>query len=132
MYDQEIYDLCQEDILNYVRSTLFNWNFTYRLQYPKLCREEVGIYVIQSRDHILNTYSEGISKYAEAKFNRDGVKVILNARVKEVRKDCVRYTAKEKNEKGETVFAEKDVSTNFVLWCDMALPARPSHADRTT
>jgi hypothetical protein len=51
------------------------------------------------------------------------VKVILNARVKEVRKDRVYYTAKERNEKGETVFVEKNVPTNFVLWCDMSLPA---------
>jgi len=36
----EIYDLCQEDIINY---------------FPKLIREEVSIHVIQSRDHILNT-----------------------------------------------------------------------------
>jgi NADH dehydrogenase FAD-containing subunit len=46
----EIYDLCQEDIVQY---------------YPKVCREEVSIHVIQSREHILNTYSEAISKYAE-------------------------------------------------------------------
>jgi NADH dehydrogenase FAD-containing subunit len=46
----EIYDLCQEDIVKY---------------YPKVCREEVSIHVIQSREHILNTYSEAISKYAE-------------------------------------------------------------------
>jgi NADH dehydrogenase FAD-containing subunit len=48
----EIYDLCQEDIMDY---------------YPKLCREEVSIHVIQSREHILNTYSEAISKYAEVR-----------------------------------------------------------------
>lgn len=36
----EIYDLCQEDIMRY---------------YPKICREEVSIHVIQSREHILNT-----------------------------------------------------------------------------
>lgn len=63
----EIYDLCNEDILKY---------------YPKVCREEISIHVIQSREHILNTvralvlnvmgeltarrqYSEAISKYAE-------------------------------------------------------------------
>jgi NADH dehydrogenase FAD-containing subunit len=51
----EIFDLCQEDILNY---------------YPKLCREEVSIHVIQSREHILNTYSEAISKYAEVRAPR--------------------------------------------------------------
>lgn len=32
--------------------------------------------MIQSRDHILNTYSEGISRYAEQKFSRDNVNVI--------------------------------------------------------
>ena len=64
----EIYDLCQEDIMQY---------------YPKVCRQEVSIHVIQSGEHILNTvscvirfyhsfvpqpvfqYSEAISKYAE-------------------------------------------------------------------
>ena len=38
----EIYDLCQEDVMRY---------------YPKICREEVSIHVIQSREHILNTVS---------------------------------------------------------------------------
>lgn len=27
----------------------------YHSQFPKICREEVSIHVIQSRDHILNT-----------------------------------------------------------------------------
>jgi hypothetical protein len=36
----EIYDFCQEDIMRY---------------YPKVCRVDVSIHVIQSREHILNT-----------------------------------------------------------------------------
>lgn len=36
----EIYDLCQEDIMRY---------------YPKVCRQDVSIHVIQSGGHILNT-----------------------------------------------------------------------------
>lgn len=76
----EIYDLCQEDIVNY---------------FPKICRKEVSIHIIQSRDHILNTYSEGISNYAESRFRRDGVNVVVNARVKEVWKDKVVYTLTE-------------------------------------
>lgn len=36
----EIYDLCQEDIMQY---------------YPKVCRQDVSIHVIQSGEHILNT-----------------------------------------------------------------------------
>lgn len=39
----EIYDLCQEDIMKY---------------YPKVCRQEVSIHVIQSGEHILNTVSQ--------------------------------------------------------------------------
>lgn len=62
-----------------------------------MCREQVSIHVIQSREHILNTvrhklrllhvsnissaqYSEAISKFAEDKFQREGVKLITNAR----------------------------------------------------
>lgn len=65
----EIYDFCQEDIMNYVCLHKYN-SFPRRLthvQYPKICREEVSIHVIQSREHILNTYSEAISNYAEVR-----------------------------------------------------------------
>ncbi|KZS88379.1 nucleotide-binding domain-containing protein [Sistotremastrum niveocremeum HHB9708] len=93
----EIYDLCQEDIISY---------------YPKLCREEVSIHVVQSREHILNTYAQAISKYAEAKFQRDGVDLIVNARVKAVEPDSVIYTVKDENGN----YIEKTIPSNFVLW----------------
>ena len=60
----EIYDLCQEDIVNY---------------FPKICRKEVAIHIIQSRDHILNTYSEGISKYAESRVSRESMTLWVGA-----------------------------------------------------
>jgi len=44
----EIYDLCQEDIMQY---------------YPKILRQEVSIHVIQSGEHILNTVSRAIVFY---------------------------------------------------------------------
>ncbi|KAI0273414.1 mitochondrial NADH dehydrogenase [Gloeopeniophorella convolvens] len=94
----EIYDLCQEDIINY---------------FPKLCREEVSIHVIQSREHILNTYSEAISKYAENKFQRDGVELITSARVAGVHQDHVVYTTKDPDS-GKAV--EHSIPANFVLW----------------
>jgi NADH dehydrogenase len=93
----EIYDLCQEDIMSY---------------YPKICREEVSIHVIQSRGHILNTYSEAISKYAEDKFNRDHVDLVTNARVVAIHPDHVVYSTK--SPEGQTV--QHSVPTNFVLW----------------
>ncbi|KIM22237.1 hypothetical protein M408DRAFT_28872 [Serendipita vermifera MAFF 305830] len=107
----EIFDLCQEDIVHY---------------FPKICRKEVNIFIIQSRDHILNTYSEDISKYAESRFNRDGIHVIVNARVKEVWQDRVTYSiseeSKEKDKDGKETgktkrsTRETTVPSNFVLW----------------
>jgi NADH dehydrogenase FAD-containing subunit len=89
-------------------------------QFPRVCREEVQIYIIQSRDHILNTYSEHISKYAEQRFKRDGINVIVNARVKEVWKDRVVYsiTSEEKDKDGKVKKIAKEISvpSNFVLW----------------
>jgi len=80
--------------------------------YPKICRQEVSIHVIQSREHILNTYSEAISKYAEAKFDRDHVDLITQARVGAVHPDKVIYTTRGKDGKTE----EREIPTNFVLW----------------
>ncbi|ETW86117.1 hypothetical protein HETIRDRAFT_471436 [Heterobasidion irregulare TC 32-1] len=94
----EIYDLCQEDIINY---------------YPKLCREEVSIHVIQSREHILNTYSEAISRYAEKKFQRDNVDLITSARVAEVHPTHVVYSVRDPST-GEVV--KHEIPSNFVLW----------------
>ncbi|KAF8965277.1 hypothetical protein BDZ97DRAFT_1659142 [Flammula alnicola] len=93
----EIYDFCQEDIMNY---------------FPKICREEVSIHVIQSRDHILNTYSEEISKFAEAKFRRDEVDLITSARVIGVTPTHILYSIR--NAEGKT--EQRSIPSNFVLW----------------
>ena len=45
----EIFDVLNEEVGKY---------------FPKLLRKEISVHVIQSRDHILNTYSEKISEYA--------------------------------------------------------------------
>ncbi|KAH9928525.1 nucleotide-binding domain-containing protein [Epithele typhae] len=93
----EIYDLCQEDLFNY---------------FPKICREEVSIHVVQSREHILNTYSEAISKYAEQKFMHDQIDLITMARVASVAPDKVTYTKRTEDGKTESF----EIPTNFVLW----------------
>ena len=79
---------------------------------PKILRDQISVHIIQSRDHILNTYSEKISNYAEAKFARNEIDTILNARVKEVRDGAVVYT--HKNAEGKTV--EEVVNSGFTLW----------------
>lgn len=51
-FASEVFDLLNEDLLN---------------QFPKIIRNEVSVHVIQSRSHILNTYDEALSKYAEVR-----------------------------------------------------------------
>lgn len=96
----ELADMMSEDVLNY---------------FPKLLRNEMKIRIIQSRDHILNTYSEKISEYAEKRFKRADIEVIKNARVKEVFEDHVTVSIKksdDKDAKPELV----EFPAGFVLW----------------
>ncbi|KAL3615230.1 External alternative NAD(P)H-ubiquinone oxidoreductase B1, mitochondrial [Castilleja foliolosa] len=51
--------------------------------YPSV-KDLVNITVIQSGDHILNTFDERISSFAEQKFQRDGIKVLTGHRVMSV------------------------------------------------
>ncbi|KAG9023242.1 hypothetical protein FRB95_013351 [Tulasnella sp. JGI-2019a] len=93
----EISDLIHEDLAVY---------------FPKLCTAEATVTIIQSRDHILNTYSESISEYAEKRFEREAVNVIVNARVKDITDTGVVYTVKDSA--GKTV--EHTIPTNCILW----------------
>ncbi|KAL8277059.1 hypothetical protein RQP46_010593 [Phenoliferia psychrophenolica] len=93
----ELYDMVNEDVLDYM---------------PKILRDQISVHIIQSRDHILNTYSQKISEYAEQKFARNDIDTILNARVKEVRDGSVVYTHKDEN--GKTV--EETLESGFTLW----------------
>lgn len=81
--------------------------------FPKILRSSSKVSLIQSREHILNTYSEKISQYAENKFARDEVNIIVNARVKRVEKDKVIYTKKDP-ETGK--LSEFELPSGFTLW----------------
>lgn len=93
----ELFDMLNEDL---------------GLSYPKILRNEISVHVIQSRGHILNTYDEALSKYAEARFAHDQVEVLTNARVKEVRADKILFSQKDDN--GEIV--TKELPMGFCLW----------------
>lgn len=96
-FASELYDMINEDVTDY---------------FPKLLRESAKVHIIQSRDHILNTYSEKISSYAESRFGRYGIDTVLNARVKEVGPDFVTYTVKGENGK----VTENKIPSGFTLW----------------
>lgn len=93
----ELYDLLNEDLSR---------------QFPKLLRNEISVHLIQSRSHILNTYDEAVSKYAEEHFERDQVNVMTNSRVKEVTPDKIIFT--QKSEEGTMV--TKEIPHSFCLW----------------
>ncbi|WVR09457.1 hypothetical protein IAU60_006524 [Kwoniella sp. DSM 27419] len=96
----ELADMMAEDVLKY---------------FPKLLSNEVKVTVVQSRDHILNTYSEKISQYAEKRFARNDVDVVINARVQEVMPEKVVLSIK--NPKDKDAKPElKEIDAGFVLW----------------
>jgi len=92
----ELYDMLNEDLLR---------------SFPKILRNEVSVHVIQSRGHILNTYDEALSIYAEKRFEHDQVEVLTNARVKEVKPDRILFT---QIEDGKPVM--KELPMGFCLW----------------
>ncbi|KAK9778287.1 hypothetical protein SCAR479_04689 [Seiridium cardinale] len=93
----ELFDLLNEDLAK---------------RFPKLLRNEISVHLIQSRSHILNTYDEALSKYAEDRFARDQVDVLTNARVQEVHHDKIVFS--QKNENGELM--TKELPMGFCLW----------------
>ena len=93
----ELFDLLNEDLTAH---------------FPKILRNEISVHLIQSRGHILNTYDEAVSKYAEERFNRDQVEVLINSRVKEVKPDKILFT--QEDEHGETI--TKELPMGFCLW----------------
>lgn len=93
----ELFDLLNEDLTAH---------------FPKILRNEISVHLIQSRGHILNTYDEAVSKYAEERFSRDQVEVLTNSRVQEVQPDKIIFS--QKNEAGEAV--TKEIPMGFCLW----------------
>jgi len=93
----ELFDLLNEDLARV---------------FPKILRNEISVHLIQSRGHILNTYDEAVSKYAESRFQRDQVEILTNSRVKEVKPDRILFT--QKDEHGETI--TKEIPMGFCLW----------------
>ncbi|KAI9756062.1 MAG: hypothetical protein M4579_004032 [Chaenotheca gracillima] len=93
----EVFDMLNEDLTRY---------------FPKILRNEISVHVIQSRGHILNTYDEALSKYAEARFAHEHVDILTGSRVKEVRPDKIIFS--QKDETGESV--DKELPMGFCLW----------------
>jgi NADH:ubiquinone reductase (H+-translocating) len=92
----ELFDMLNEDLLR---------------SFPRILRNEISVHIIQSRGHILNTYDEALSKFAEERFAHDQVEVLTNSRVKEVRSDKIIFS---QMEDGKAV--TKELPMGFCLW----------------
>ena len=84
----EFHDLLVEDV---------------RTLFPDLT-EHVSLSLIQSNDHILNTYDLRISEVAERQFRKLDINLITGARVKEVKPDAVIYLDKKSKQLMELPF----------------------------
>ncbi|KAE9457744.1 hypothetical protein C3L33_10353, partial [Rhododendron williamsianum] len=89
----ELHDFVREDLIKL---------------YPSV-KDLVKISVIQSGDHILNTFDERISSFAEEKFRRDGIEVLTGSRVVNVSDKFINMKMKSSGE----VFS---VPHGMVLW----------------
>ena len=47
--------------------------------YPSV-KDHITITLVQSQDHVLNTYDQQISSYTEERFKMDGINAIMNSR----------------------------------------------------
>lgn len=79
-----------------------------------MIREDISIHIIQSRDHILNTFDSKISDYAEKRFDRERVNVITNARVERVDKNEVVYKLKPTDPNQEPIY--NSIPYGLCLW----------------
>ncbi|KAI8371367.1 pyridine nucleotide-disulfide oxidoreductase-domain-containing protein [Radiomyces spectabilis] len=94
------------ELFDWINEDLVKW-------FPKLIREEVAISIIQSRDHILNTFDSRISEYAEKRFERERINVYTNARVARIEEDKVVYKLKNSDPDNPTY---NSIPCGLCLW----------------
>ncbi|KAG0570049.1 hypothetical protein KC19_6G135600 [Ceratodon purpureus] len=101
----ELHDLVHEDLMGL---------------YPYL-KDDVSISVLQSGDHILNSFDGRISEYAEQKFSRDGIEVKMGSRVLGVTDEKISFKSKST---GELV----EIPYGMIVW-STGIGTRPVIAD---
>ncbi|KAI9152672.1 hypothetical protein H9P43_009468 [Blastocladiella emersonii ATCC 22665] len=92
----EFHDLLGEDLARY---------------YPALV-PLVSVHLVQSGEHILNTFDKRISEYAAAKFRRAGINVVTHARVNRVSADEIGYTLAHPDGRK----TQETIKHGFCLW----------------
>lgn len=96
----ELHDLVHEDLMGL---------------YPEL-KDHIAISVLQSGDHILNTFDGRISEYAEQKFSRDGIDVKIGSRVLAVTDEYISFKSKSTGELVQFPYGMIVWSTGTILY----------------
>ncbi|KAI8819689.1 uncharacterized protein EV422DRAFT_533942 [Fimicolochytrium jonesii] len=97
-YAAELYDFLHNDLSVY---------------FPELCGHTAHVTIVQSADHILNTFSATISKYAEEHFRKHNVEIITNARVTKVDPGVLTFRAKNAKPGEKDTF---DIPFGICVW----------------
>ncbi|KAJ2717214.1 hypothetical protein H4R19_000158 [Coemansia spiralis] len=80
--------------------------------FPQSVRDMVQVVIVQSRDHVLNMMDSVIGEFAERQFERSGITVITNARVKSISETALCYTTRGP----DGTVHEHEIPQGFVLW----------------
>eukprot|EP01116_Phalansterium_solitarium_P009846 TRINITY_DN24184_c0_g1_i1.p1 TRINITY_DN24184_c0_g1~~TRINITY_DN24184_c0_g1_i1.p1 ORF type:complete len:509 (+),score=37.08 TRINITY_DN24184_c0_g1_i1:38-1528(+) len=89
------------ELHDFVHEDLAKW-------YPSLI-PDVKITLVQSGDHILNTYDSAISKYTEEHFSRENIEVLMNSRV-------LRVTENKVTVNNKTLGKDQDLPFGVCVW----------------
>eukprot|EP00842_Homolaphlyctis_polyrhiza_P000466 jgi/Hompol1/141/HPOL_002450-RA len=94
----ELFDFLNQDLIKY---------------FPDLLKSSVRVTLIQGAEHILNTFDEAISSYAENRFKRQNIDIITSAFVVSVEKDKIIYKTKDAS---TGVFHVHEIPYGLCVW----------------
>lgn len=78
--------------------------------FPPALARCASVQIVELQDHILSTYDRRLAEYATQRFQRNGIKTILNSRVVQVNRGSIIVADKITNE-------EREVPFGICVWC---------------
>lgn len=78
--------------------------------FPADIAKYASVQIVELQDHVLSTYDRRLAEYATERFQRNGIKTILNSRVVQVNRGSIIVADKLTNE-------EREISFGICVWC---------------
>lgn len=86
--------------------------------FPPALARCASVQIVELQDHILSTYDRRLAEYATQRFQRNGIKTILNSRVVQVNRGSIVVADKLTNE-------EREIAFGICVWCTGKLSLVP-------